>query len=115
MLSIYLYFRRNVVIVKELGTKSFLPQLIAKNNASSKTSQKDESLINSIEFLKSSTVHLKKENKCEGTENSQNSICSGAPDTALAKLSPTIDKDLRNSAFSSSIIVTVESSEQDLR
>ena len=110
-----MYFRRNVVIVKEVGTTSFLPQLIAKDNAFSKTSQNPESLINSIECLKSSTAQLKKENKSEGTENSQNSIFSGAPSTFLKTLSPTIDKDFSDSAFSNSIIATVESSEQDLR
>ena len=101
--------------MKELGTTSFLPQLIAKNNASSKTSQNSESLANSIENQRSSTVQLKKENKFEGTEYSQNSISSGTPNTALKTLSPTIDTDLSNSAFSNSIIATVESSEQDLR
>ena len=110
-----MYFRRNVVIVKELGTTSFLPQLIAKNIASSKTSQNAESLANSIENLRSSTVQLKKENKFEGTEYSQNSISCGTPNAALKTLSPTIDTDLSNSAFSNSIIATVESSEQDLR
>ena len=101
--------------MKEVGTSSFVPQLIAKNNAASKISKNTEPLINSIEFLKSSTVELKEETKSGGTENSQNSICSGAPGTALTTLFPSIDKDLRNSAFSSSIIATVESSEQDLR
>ena len=101
--------------MKEVGTSSFVPQLIAKNNAASKISKNTEPLINSIEFLKNSTVELKEETKSEGTENSRNSICSGAPGTVLTTLSPIIDEDLRNSTFSSSIIATVESSEQDLR
>ena len=101
--------------MKEVGTTSFLPQTIAKINAFSETSQNADSSINSIEFLKSSTVQTKKENKSEGTEYSQNSIFTGAPSKTFKTLSPTIDKDLSNSAFSSSIIATVESSEQDLR
>ena len=101
--------------MKEVGTTSLLPQLIAKNATFSKTPQNADSLINSIEFLKSPTVHLKKENKSEATEYSQNSISGGAPSTALKTFPPTKDKDLSDSAFSNSIIATVESSEQDLR
>ena len=110
-----MYFHRNVVIVKEVGTTSLLPQLIAENNAFSKIFQNAEPLINSIEFPNSKTVQLKEENKSEGTEYSQNSIFTGAPSTALKTLSPTLDKDLSSSAFLNNIIATVESSEQDLR
>ena len=110
-----MYFRRNVVIVKEVGTTSFLPQLIAKNSAFSKTSQNAEPLTNSFEFLKSSTVQPKEENKSEGTEYSQNSISSVSPGTTFKTLSPTIEEYLSNSAFSNSITATVDSSGQDLR